>query len=103
MPCKPRQTPNTGMSFSAAYRTSIGHAEIAGRPGPGEIRIMSEQLLRSTERKAGAVRDNFRAGLPRIIRECMDEAVIVIDEQQPDAGACGSGGEAGAGSAGFDP
>ena len=37
------------------------------------------------QRESCAVRDDFRAGLPDIVGERLNEAVVVVDEQEPGA------------------
>ncbi len=83
MPCNPRHTPNTGTPSFAAWRTSSGTPKSLGRPGPGENQNQRGlQALDQIEREAGAIRHHFGAGLARVIRQRVDEAILVIDQQQ---------------------
>ena len=43
------------------------------------------QLLDHLQREARAIGDHFRAGLARVIRQRVDEAIFVIHQQQPNA------------------
>ena len=91
MPCRPRHTPNTGMPALAANFTRSGTPKSAGRSGPGEIRIRSGAIFAiSSEGNARAIGHHFGAGLARVVRQRVDEAIVVVDQQQLHAvaGAC---------------
>jgi hypothetical protein len=70
------------------FFTSAGTPKSAGRPGPGRNQNQVRRDLRDQlRRKSGAIRDHLGAGLPRVVRQRVDEAIVVIHQQQLRAGA----------------
>ena len=69
---------------AAARRAGPGRARRNRRGGPGRARSESGRgdFVDQLQREAGAIGDHFRAGLPRVVGERVDEAVVVVDQQQ---------------------
>ena len=68
----------------------FGHAEIGGAAGTGRDQDQARRQLRDQlRRKAGAIGHHFGAGLARVVGQRVDEAIVVIHQQQFRAGARG--------------
>ena len=65
-----------------------GHAEIFGAPGSGRDQDHAGRHLRNQlRRKSGAIGHDLRAGLARVVGQGVDEAIVVVHQQQFHAGA----------------